>query len=334
MRPIRSLPGLVAASALIAVAAPAAAQTASREEAPRLRRLDWAGRPEAAVPVGLRRPSPVIPHAGADAARPTALRPARPWRPAPSVVDGRVGLTPASAFFGPEAAEPQVQRAPAPAPRPEAPPEHQPRPQPSTPSSSQSSTQATHVPRPEAAPPALARREPAEPQLRPREAAGQAEAAPQPAARLVQPSPVASTPAPMPTAPVEAAPLDPMAPRPDAPVFRIQGARAPQTATQPQPQAQPQPPAPAMQAPSAEAAAPPSARAPGQGARYYSVHRQAGRQPDAVAMPEQVWLDRMPVQMAETPASEDLAAPPEAPEMMRDGQGRLRPVPQRQDDVE
>jgi hypothetical protein len=121
----------------------------------------------------------------------------------------------------------------------------------------------------------------------------------------------------------EAAPVesDPMAPRRDAPIFRIQGAR------QPHPQAQTGP------APVAEAAPlqgqPQGQSQPqpyGQGARYYSVHRQAGRQPDRTPMPEQVWLDRMPVEMDRTPESEDLAAPPETPQMVRDAEGRMRPV--------
>lgn len=317
MRPIRCLSGAVAAAALIAGAAPALAQT--RDDQPRLRRLDWAGRPEASGPAALRRPSPVIPHAGTETVQPVALRPARPWRPAPSVVDGRTGLTPASAYFGPEPVAAPAAYDPPPPPRAPAPV----RPEPAAPSQA--------APRPQR--PVAATSTSAPP---PRDPAPRPEPTPQPSARLIQPTPVAPTPAPMPSTPVDGAPLDPMAPRADAPIFRVQGARQPQPQTQPQPQPQTQapppvpPPAPQPQAVSASDAP----RAQGQGARYYSVHRQAGRQPDAVAMPEQVWLDRMPVQMTETPRSEDLAAPPEAPEMMRDGQGRLRPVPQRQDDVQ
>jgi hypothetical protein len=70
-----------------------------------------------------------------------------------------------------------------------------------------------------------------------------------------------------------------------------------------------------------------------QGARYYSVHRQAGRAPDPTAIPEPVWLDRMPVELDSTPQSEDLAAPPETPQMVRGADGRLRPVQAPQGDL-
>jgi hypothetical protein len=67
--------------------------------------------------------------------------------------------------------------------------------------------------------------------------------------------------------------------------------------------------------------------APRQGSRYYSVHRQAGRQPDQIAMPEQIYLDAVPIELGEAPAGEDLAEPPAAPQMARNAQGRLVPVP-------
>ena len=99
---------------------------------------------------------------------------------------------------------------------------------------------------------------------------------------------------------LEATPApDPLAPRPDAPIFRLNSAT--------------QPPA-----------------TPG-GARYYSIHRQAGRQPDAPVLPAPVYLDALPVQLDNLPAGDDLAAPPPPPEVLRDANGRLRPVPSSDD---
>lgn len=93
----------------------------------------------------------------------------------------------------------------------------------------------------------------------------------------------APTAAPMPA-------IDPMAPRADAPVLRMNDTPTPD------------------------------------GARYYSIHRQTGRSPDAPTMPAPVYLDALPVGLNNLPQGEDLAAPPPAPQMMRDNQGRMRPV--------
>ena len=310
MRPVLLVFSAVMAATVLAAGAPALAQT---REAPTLRRLDWAGRPETSGPAGLRRPAPVIPHAGA-APTQVALRPARAWRPTPGRIDGRPGLTPADAFFGPgeSAAAPTLQ--------------------PSRPA------EPVAVPMPVRSEPAAERRLQPQPQPQPRpapvEAAPPPAAAPQTSARLVQPSPVTVRPAPavsQPVSPPEAAQVeaDPMAPRRDAPIFRIQGARPPQGEPRVQPDAVPAPEAaPAQGQAQGQAQSQPQGQAQpyGQGARYYSVHRQAGRQPDRTPMPEQVWLDRMPIEMDRTPESEDLAAPPETPQMMRDAQGRMRPV--------
>ena len=103
---------------------------------------------------------------------------------------------------------------------------------------------------------------------------------------------------------------DPMAPRRDAAIFRM-------GQTEP---AQAQASAPSV-APVQQAAA----YSPG--GRYYSVHRQNGRQPDTVAMPAPVYLDALPVDMEHTPQSEDLAEPPAAPTVLRDANGRVRPAP-------
>ncbi|MGX8273310.1 hypothetical protein ACWQV9_11555, partial [Brevundimonas diminuta] len=107
-----------------------------------------------------------------------------------------------------------------------------------------------------------------------------------------------------------------------APIFQLQR-------NTPQPPAATPAPAPAQgQAPAAPTPQPVSNDAPSQGsARYYSVHRQAGRQPDATPLPAPNYLDAMPVELNETPSSDDLAQPPEPPAVMRDAQGRLRAAP-------
>lgn len=123
-----------------------------------------------------------------------------------------------------------------------------------------------------------------------------------------------------------------MAPRRDAPIFRLQRP-APATTVEPQAQAQPQP-QPQSQAGAAPQPAP-AAAAPGDqgGARYYSVHRQAGRQPDATPLPAPVYLDALPVELTSTPASTDLAEPPAAPNLIRNANGRLQALPANEDPV-
>ncbi|HRJ64423.1 MAG TPA: hypothetical protein PLR59_08740, partial [Brevundimonas sp.] len=68
-------------------------------------------------------------------------------------------------------------------------------------------------------------------------------------------------------------------------------------------------------------------RPPTQGGRYYSVHRQNGRQPDALEMPAPNYVDALVVTMPETIASQDLAAPEQGPTLIRDAQGRIRHAP-------
>lgn len=121
-----------------------------------------------------------------------------------------------------------------------------------------------------------------------------------------------------------------MAPRRDAPIFRMQQTPPPQPQAAPQaapraeaparPETEPQPRRVMEVAASGEAA-------PRDGARYYSVHRQNGREPDAVAMPEPTYVDALVVTMAETPATQDLAAPDPGPTLIRDRNGSMRPVP-------
>lgn len=175
--------------------------------------------------------------------------------------------------------------------------------------------------------------------------------APQPAPQpqrapvpVVEPAPQPSQPTAQ-TAPSDPA-FDPMAPRRDAPIFQLQRAAPPPSvaAPTPAPAAPAQPsatpataarapvqPAPAQPAPQPALQASP-ADAPVQGsARYYSVHRQAGRQPDATPLPAPNYLDALPVELNDTPTSDDLAQPPEPPALMRDAQGRLRAAPMADD---
>jgi len=116
-----------------------------------------------------------------------------------------------------------------------------------------------------------------------------------------------------------------MAPRRDAPIFRLQQQQA---APQPQPPAQ-------TTAARQDQAAPrytaevtnTGERPPQQSARYYSVHRQNGRQPDTLTMPDPTYIDALAITMTQTPASQDLAEPEQGPTLIRDSQGRTRPAP-------
>ena len=147
--------------------------------------------------------------------------------------------------------------------------------------------------------------------------------------RRGQAVPAAMVYAPAHPAPNQTDPLDPMAPRRDAPIFRMQQDAPVATAVQSAPveqlaaansQAAPQPRSVAEAANSGQ-------RPPQQGGRYYSVHRQNGRQPDGLQMPEPTYVDALAVTMPETIASQDLAAPEQGPTLIRDAQGRMRQVP-------
>ncbi|WP_332659358.1 hypothetical protein [Brevundimonas sp.] len=132
-------------------------------------------------------------------------------------------------------------------------------------------------------------------------------------------------PAPSDTSAASDQPADPMAPRRDAPIFRIQ--QAPPS-PEPAPEAAvAQEPAPAPRPRYVAEVVNTGERPPQQGARYYSVHRQNGRQPDSLAMPEPTYVDALAITMTQTPASQDLAEPEQGPNLIRDNQGRTRPVP-------
>lgn len=150
-----------------------------------------------------------------------------------------------------------------------------------------------------------------------------APSAPAPTVQAAMTAPVAPTPVPstaVPHTPVPQTPLpqtpvastpaqpatsadDPMAPRADAPIWRMMGSERTDAAQAPVPAeeqglAAPQP------------APQPVDGADRDGARYYSVHRQAGRAPDPTTLPAPFFLDSAPV---------DLAEPPPPPTLLRQG---------------
>ena len=121
---------------------------------------------------------------------------------------------------------------------------------------------------------------------------------------------------------------DPMAPRRDAPIFRLQqGAPAVQAAPAPAPSPDGQAEAPPEPRQIAVVAANPDDRPAEQGARYYSVHRQSGRAPDALTLPEPTYVDALAITAPVTIASQDLAQPDPGPTLIRDVQGRVRAQP-------
>ena len=146
-----------------------------------------------------------------------------------------------------------------------------------------------------------------------------------PQARIESAVPAAIRPAPVRTAPVAADPapvlapaqastdFDPMAPRRDALIYRMQGATPPTPTQLPQAVATPNAPAPRESTGTAYAAAEPAREGP----RYYSVHRAAGHQPDPTVMPESIYLDSAPI---------DLAEPPAAPTVPRTINGRAQMI--------
>jgi hypothetical protein len=136
---------------------------------------------------------------------------------------------------------------------------------------------------------------------------------------------------PPPAAPVAAPVDDPMAPRRDAPIFRMQQTPSPapvQASPAPQGQAEAAP-APAAAEPRrvAMVTANPDDRPAQQGARYYSVHRQAGREPDGLSLPQPTYVDALAITTPVTVATQDLAQPDQAPTLIRDAQGRVRAQP-------
>lgn len=121
------------------------------------------------------------------------------------------------------------------------------------------------------------------------------------------PAVLPTQPAPATPEAASADPADPMAPRRDARIFQMRQEPA-------QAQEQAALAASTQAAPSGGA----SVQAGQSGARYYSVHRDAGRRPDPTALPDPVYFDSVTVDLAEPPAEET---------PVRDLQGRRRVVP-------
>ncbi|MEW6539427.1 MAG: hypothetical protein AB1448_12660 [Pseudomonadota bacterium] len=294
------------AVSIVLTAVNLAAGAAVAQQAPTnasgLRYLSWPGKPPVAAratptPAVIQTEAPAPTVTAANRTLPGAIPLAR-LSPAPSGIPATAtprsnGLTPASAWMpqrAPMQAEP-TQSAPVEV----APVE-------TAPAQATRVAPSPYVPEPQTSAP---QRQP-EPQM-------QAEPAPAPQqAAQVEPQP---QPAPQ---PAQAAVADPMAPRRDAPIYRLQRpqAGAPLDA--------------AAVAASGQAAQTPTAS--DNSARYYSVHRQAGRHPDAIPAPQQTYLDAMPVQMAQTPQSSDLAQPDGPPALIRNANGALRAVPQTEAD--
>lgn len=146
------------------------------------------------------------------------------------------------------------------------------------------------------------------------------------------PIPVAAPPAALPDAPQPSAAVsavsaptepaaDPLAPRRDAPIFRLQAQAAASEA------------APAPPAPVQTASIQTAQNAPVLGARLYSVHRQAGLKPDPIPATQPIYLDGLPIEMIQPPASADLAQPDAPPTLLRNSDGSLRAAPQTQEDA-
>jgi len=281
LRPVLLLSSVLFAALMGAGAA--AAQVATTSEG--LRYLSWPGKPPVA-----RGPDARASSAQTTAPRATlaALPLARLDAPASTAVAARRGLTPASDWLSPAVASQPVS---------------QPRPYEAT------------TPQPAPVQVASAQPEPVQaPIVR----------APVVQAPVVQAAADRTAPAPQnapqPT-PQADAPGDPMAPRRDAPIFRLtqtsMAAAAP-AATPPVQTA-------AVQAEASPLASVPSA-AP-QGARFYSVHRQAGHRPDPIPQAQPVYLDALPVEMSQTPSSADLAQPDGPPALIRNRDGSVRAAP-------
>lgn len=314
--------------AVSALAGAASAQSAATNSAG-LRYLSWPGKAMATAPAPAPastrnepalRPTQMAAVVDASAAVPLA-RIGAPGREAP-----RPGLTPATAFYNPTygaaaAASNGAPQAYVTAPVRAAPPSvQQAAPQPAL----QPTPQAMAQPAPAAS---MAMNSPNAPQQVRQPAPSPQPQQPQPQPQQVYAPAPAANPAPAPEN--TAAIADPMAPRRDAAIFRLQ-----------QNSGNPAPAAPGASIDAAAVSTPQAAEtqqiaqaAPySQQARYYSVHRQAGRHPDAISAPQQSYLNALPVELTQVPASKDMAEPDAPPQLIRDGNGRIRAMPQSQSD--
>ena len=281
MRPVLLLSSVLFAA--LAGAGAAAAQVATTSEG--LRYLSWPGKPPVARGPDARASSA---QTTAPRAALAALPLARLDAPASTAVAARRGLTPASDWLSPAVASQPVS---------------QPRPHEAT--------------TPQPAPVQVASAQP-EPVQAPVVQAPVVKAPVVQAAAVRVAPPPQNAPQPAPQADALG---DPMAPRRDAPIFRLtqtgMAAAAP-AATPPVQTA-------AVQAEASPLASVPSAVP--QGARFYSVHRQAGHRPDPIPQAQPVYLDALPVEMSQTPSSADLAQPDGPPALIRNRDGSVRAAP-------
>lgn len=346
-RPDLYRPSIVTAGALTLVGSLLLASQAMAQEAAAPRFMNWSGRGPAVMPQGVqtassetaapRRSNTPIPHGGfARAGSPVAA----------SATPARRTLTPASAWITPGASYGMANAAPAPAPV--APTEVREAAAAPPPAPAATPVEArVDLPPPPRAPsysPNVAPQPQAQFQAQrqddrqflPEYLAGQGGAQPAPSQAVYADAP---GPAPEAAAPTYAEPqgpapevADPMAPRRDAPIFRLQRQAPAAPAPIPGPSAEAAPAGPqgeAAPAPRQMAAvtANPSDRPDLQASRRYSVHRQNGQQPDAVALPQPTYVDALAVTLTDMPAGRDLAEPAPGPNLYRDNQGRVRAAP-------
>jgi hypothetical protein len=351
-RPDLHRPFTLAAGALTLAGTVLFAGQTVAQEAAAPRYMNWSGRGPAVMPQGVqtasnetaapRRSNTPIPHGGfARAGSPVAA----------SAPPARRTLTPASAWITPGASYGMANAAPAPAPY-SAPVETREAAAAPTPAPAATPVEArVDLPPPPRAPsysPNVAPQPQAQfqsqrqddRQFLPEYLAGQGGAQPAPSQAVYADAP---SPAPTPVAPTYAEPqgpapevADPMAPRRDAPIFRLQRQAPVAPAPIPGPSAESAPAGPRAE-PGAEAApaprqmaavtANPSDRPDLQASRRYSVHRQNGQQPDAVTIPQPTYVDALAVTLTDMPASPDLAEPAPGPNLYRDNQGRVRAAP-------
>ena len=258
-------PAILLSTATLACAL---AGTVQAQTAPGPRYMSWAGRPATTTPANVvaaqaqaQAHSGMIPRRVAPSQ--AASRPMMQPAPTPRPVSN--GLTPASAWLGPQPVSSFAPGSPDPL----------------------AYTREMTAPVP-APPPAPAPVMAVQPTVQPAPRQPQPDFLPNQGAPATN---MAETPRPAPTAAA-----DPMAPRADALIFRLRPQASPQ-----QPSAHTDQPAPQVYA----AAAAPTAAQPGQqGSRYYSVHREAGHAPDRTPLPEAVFYDSVALDLAAPPETE------------------------------
>ena len=357
-RPDLHRPSTLTAGALTLVGTVFLASQTMAQEATAPRYMNWSGRGPAVMPQGVqtasnetaapRRSNTPIPHGGVARAGSPGVASAPPTRRT---------LTPASAWITPGASYGMATAvaAPAPAaaayaapvetrdvaPTPTPTPALVPAPAPSsTPTPVEARIDLPPPPRapsysPTVAPQPQAQRQD-DRQFLPEYLAGQGGAQPAPSQAVYADAPRPTHDAVTPTyaEPQGPAPeaTDPMAPRRDAPIFRLQRQAPAAPAPFPAPSAEAAPAGPqgeAAPAPRqmATVTSNPSDHPEMQASRRYSVHRQNGQQPDAVAIPQPTYVDALAVTLTDMPASTDLAEPAPGPNLYRDSQGRVRAAP-------